>query len=413
MTLTPSLTAPETPDAPIFEPVITGDALLYDLQYFLGHLSGLSGEQIAVRAGWTAGIVVAAVAVLWLLRFLLRVAARWLSPRHDKDAPAGKEARRNVGSWTMGAARFVVGMLALGTILYVWGIDARGGAVGQAIGVVWRAGLIFMFALAAVEISGFAITRVLHRGARHSRDLRRAAQLRTLAPVLKAVAHTFVIFVAVMMTLSEFGVDIGPLIAGAGIVGLAVGFGAQTIVKDFLTGIFLILEDAVSIGDVVSIREFGGVVEDMSLRTIKLRDFDGTLHIFPFSEAQVISNRTKSFSYAVFELSIDYGADIARALDVMRETGKALCEDPAFARVILADIEIVGVDRLADSAVILKARLKTAPGQQWSVQREYLRRIKANFDAAGVRIPFPHMKLVAPDAPIPTELLPPATDAAE
>jgi small conductance mechanosensitive channel len=413
MTITQSPTAPETPDAPIFEPVVTGDALLYDLQYFLGHLSGLSGQEIAIRAGWTLAIIAAAFALLWLLRFLLRLAARWLSPRHDKDAPAGKEARRNVGSWTMGAARFVIGMFALGTILFVWGFDVRGGALGQGLGVIWRAGLIFLFALAAVEISGFAITRVLHRGARHSRDLRRAAQLRTLAPVLKAVAHTFVIFVAVMMTLSEFGVDIGPLIAGAGIVGLAVGFGAQTIVKDFLTGIFLILEDAVSIGDVIAIREFGGVVEDMNIRTIKLRDFDGTLHIFPFSEAQVISNRTKSFSYAVFELSIDYGANIGRALEVMKDTGESLANDPAFANVLLEDIEIVGVDQLADSAVILKARIKTAPGQQWSVKREYLKRIKSNFDDAGIRIPFPHVKLVAPDAPIPTETPPPATNAAE
>jgi small conductance mechanosensitive channel len=198
------------------------------------------------------------------------------------------------------------------------------------------------------------------------------------------------------------------LIAGAGILGLAIGFGAQTLVKDFLTGVFLILEDTVSIGDIVTIGNFGGVVEDMSLRTIKLRDFDGTLHIFPYSEAMVIHNKTKSFSFAVFNLSISYTSDIGSALDAMQQVGAELQEDPEFNRFILEPIEVVGVDNLADSAVVLKGRIKTQPAKQWAVQREYLKRIKLAFDANGVEIPFPHLKLVPPDSPIPVgETLPP------
>jgi small conductance mechanosensitive channel len=135
----------------------------------------------------------------------------------------------------------------------------------------------------------------------------------------------------------------------------------------------------------------------MSLRTIKLRDFDGTLHIFPYSEAQVINNRSKGFSFAVFNLSVAYSADITKALEIMKTTGDEMRQDPAFAPMIVDDIEVVGVDQLADSAVMLKARFKTAPAKQWSVQREYLKRIKAGFDAAGVEIPFPHLKLVPPD----------------
>jgi len=400
MTATPT---PAEDAAPIFEPPVTTEALESEARNFLSHLGDLSGQEIAVNFGWTAAIIAGAIALLWLLRFGLRLAARLLSPQHDKKTEQGKEARKGVGGWTMIAARFVLGIIALGWVLHIWGFDMRAGALGAILGVFWRAGFIIMFALAAVEVFSFVITRSLHRGARHASDVRRAAQLRTLAPVLKGVATTFVAIIAVMLTLSQFGVDIGPLIAGAGVLGLAIGFGAQTLVKDFLTGVFLILEDTVSIGDVVTIADFGGVVEDMSLRTIKLRDFDGTLHIFPYSEAMVIHNKTKSFSFAVFDLSIDYNSDIARALELMREVGADLQHDPALGATMLDDIEVVGVDRLADSAVILKARIKTLPGKQWSVQREYLQRIKLAFDANGVAIPFPHLKLVPPDTPIPLE----------
>jgi len=394
-----------TPDtaAPIIEPVVTGEALEAEARSFIQKLTAMNGEDIAVALGWTAAVLVGAIALLWLLRFSLRLAARWLSPKQDKGTEQGKEARKNIGGWTMFAARFVIGIIALAWILHIWGFDVRTGALGEILGVFWRAGFIIMFSIATIEVFGFVITRSLHRGARHSRDLRRAAQLRTLAPVLKGVATTFVAVIALMLTLSQFGIDIGPLIAGAGVLGLAIGFGAQTLVKDFLTGIFLILEDTVSIGDIVTIGDFGGVVEDMSLRTIKLRDFDGTLHIFPYSEAMVIHNKTKSFSFAVFDLSIDYSSDISRALELMQEVGEELKRDATLGPTILADTEVVGVDRLADSAVILKGRIKTAPGKQWSVQREYLKRIKLAFDANGIAIPFPHLKLVPPDSPIPVE----------
>ncbi|MBL8544278.1 MAG: mechanosensitive ion channel family protein [Hyphomonadaceae bacterium] len=387
MTFTPPPSA--SASTPVFQPIVSGDALAAEAHRFATQLGHLSPEEVANRTGWTLGIIAGALALLWLLRFSIRLVARWLSPKQDQEDERGKEARRQIGGWTMSAARFVVGMFALGWILYVWGFDVRAGALGQVLGVIWRAGIIIILAVAALEISTFVITRGLHRGARHARDVRRAAQLRTLAPVLKAMAQSLIILIATMMTLSQFGVEIAPLIAGAGIIGLAIGFGAQTLVKDFLTGIFMILEDTVSIGDVVTIGNYGGVVEDMSLRTIKLRDFDGTLHIFPFSEAQVIHNKTKSFSYAVFDLSVTYSADIGRALQVMRETGEQLAEDEGFSQAIVAPIEIVGVDRLADSGVILKGRFKTMPGQQWTVQREYLRRIKQAFDENSIFMPTP------------------------
>jgi small conductance mechanosensitive channel len=392
---------PDTPDVtPVFQPIVSFDAIRAEVERFINQITTMSGEDIAERAAWTAGIIVAAFIFLWLLRIVLRLLARWLSPRQDKNSEEAKEARRTVGGWTMAAARFVVVILAIGSVLYVWGFDLRAGALGEALGVIWRAGLIFMIAIAAVDVFGFVINRVLDSGAKRSRNIRRASQLRTLSPVLNGATTTLVVLIAFMMTLSEFGVDIGPLIAGAGVIGLAIGFGAQTLVKDFLTGMFLILEDSVSIGDVVTIADFGGVVEDMSLRTIKLRDFDGTVHVFPYSEAQVIHNRTKGFSYAVFDIAISYNSDMQRALDIMRATGEEMREDEAFNTFITQPIEIAGVDRLDNSGILLKARIRTAPGKQWAVKRAYLQRIKIAFDGAGIDIPFPHLKLVSPDDPI-------------
>ena len=204
-----------------------------------------------------------------------------------------------------------------------------------------------------------------------------------------------------MMALSEVGVEIGPLLAGAGIVGLAVGFGAQTIVKDFLTGLFLIMEDSVSIGDVVKIGEFGGAVELMSLRTIKLRDFNGTLHIFPYSEAQVIHNQTKDFSFAVFELPLDHNADIAKALELMKQIGDEIRAEPALNGLIVSPIEIAGVDRVSEAGVLLKARIRTAPGKQWTVQREYLRRIRLAFEREGIDFTQTTTRMIMPEAPAP------------
>jgi small conductance mechanosensitive channel len=198
--------------------------------------------------------------------------------------------------------------------------------------------------------------------------------------------------------ISLLGIEIGPLLTGAGIVGIAVGFGAQTLVKDYLTGFSLILEDIVSVGDVVLIGDSGGLVEATTLRTIRLRDFDGTLHVIPYSEAQIVHNLTKTFSYYVFNLPISYDSDIDQALDLMRFVGGQMQEEEAFKDAILEPIEVVGVDQLADSGVVLKARIKTAPIQQWTVGREYNRRIKLAFDKAGIEIPVPHLKLFLSDS---------------
>jgi small-conductance mechanosensitive channel len=388
MTTQPAPTPAETPS-------IEFTGLIEQVQTFITEAFSLDPQQAALRGGLSVLVLVGAMLLMWGLRLLFKAATERFAP----PAEGAPRRRDQIGKWTLRIARVAIFVTAILVILRVWGFDFASlneGPVGAILNHLWRIALIIVLSLAAIEISQLAIKHLFARVAARSKNFRCAAQVRTLAPVLTGVSTTTLIIVATMMTLSEVGVEIGPLLAGAGIIGLAIGFGAQTIVKDFLTGIFLIIEDAVSVGDVVMIADFGGVVEEMSIRTIKLRDFDGTLHIFPYSEAQVIHNRTKSFSFAVFDLSIDYSSDITTALDIMKSVGEALRQDDAYKAMILEDIEVVGVDALADSAVMLKARIKTAPGKQWSVRRAYLQRVKTAFDEAGVEIPFPHLKLVPP-----------------
>ncbi|MBI1251920.1 MAG: mechanosensitive ion channel [Alphaproteobacteria bacterium] len=400
--------APQTqpPSQPAFD-TPTFDDLWAEAARFAGEIGSLDPQQAFIRAGMSILLVGAALLALTMLRLVFK-AVRERSAKADADAGTVAEAdqseKKRLGGRTMLLARVAVWSCAAFVILGVWGLDLRilmAGPLGDALRVIARIAIIGVLSIAVMEAVEFAITQLFARMARRARDARRAGQLRTLAPVVSAVARNIVLVVAAMMALAEFGVEVGPLIAGAGIIGLAVGFGAQTLVKDFLTGMFLIIEDVVSVGDIARIADFGGVVEEMTLRTIKLRDFDGTLHVFPYSEAQVIHNLTKDFSRYVFDLSIAYSSDINKALGVMAEIGEDLRRDPELGRFIREPLEIVGVDQLADSGVTLKARITTDPGKQWSVGREYLKRIKLAFDAAGVEIPFPHLKLVAPDADIP------------
>lgn len=385
-----------TPTPPPSEPTVS---FADQLQTFIAGLMSLDPEQAAIRGGLTVLVVLGGALMMWGLRLLLKTVADRFAPTEPGDTP---RKRDTIGLWTLRIARVAVFIAALLVVLRVWGFDLEQltkGPVGAVLGTAGRIALIIVLSLAAIEVSQLAIRQVFSRVATRAKNIRRASQLRTLAPVLTGVTTTTFVLVGTMMALSEVGVEIGPLLAGAGIVGLAVGFGAQTIVKDFLTGIFLIVEDAVSVGDTVRIGDFSGKVEEMSIRTIKLRDFDGTLHIFPYSEAQVIHNSTKSFSYAVFELAISYASDVNEALDLMKKTGDQMRSEEAFAGLISAPIEIAGVDRFTDTRVMLKARIKTAPGKQWTVTREFLRRIKRAFDDADIELAPPAPTQPKPASP--------------
>jgi small conductance mechanosensitive channel len=223
--------------------------------------------------------------------------------------------------------------------------------------------------------------------------LERRKRAQTIASLARRVLTGLIWATAILIVLRELEVDITPVLAGAGILGLAVGFGAQTLVRDIISGFFLIIEDQVRVGDVAVVNGIGGLVEQINLRTIVLRDMEGVVHTFPNGEIKTLANRTKDFAYYVIDLGFEYVEDVDRVVAVVKEAGAALIADPQLAPSILEPVEVLGVDDFRDSAVILKVRIKTIPLKQWEVGRELRRRIKQLLDRDGIRIPFPQLQV--------------------
>jgi small conductance mechanosensitive channel len=196
-----------------------------------------------------------------------------------------------------------------------------------------------------------------------------------------------------MTILGELGVEIGPVLAAAGIAGLAVGFGAQSLVKDVINGFFILLEDQIRVGDVVKVAGQGGVVEKVNLKMTVLRDFSGNVHYVPNGSIDLVTNMTKEYSRYVFEIGVAYREDVDEVSAVIREVDEDLRNDPDFCQDILEPIEVFGLDQFGDSALIIKARVKTKPIKQWRVAREFNRRLKRKFDEKNIEIPFPHVTL--------------------
>jgi len=358
------------------------------------HFASLDATAIAVNFGLTLLVFAVLGGATWLFRHYVHRGAEHAA--HDTVAKQVYIQRLiSLGLYIVRGALLLV---AAYLVARVWGLDllawTSSGSGSALLRSLLRLALLVAAAVAGNELARFLVSHVIERVGRQSRDPRRTLQLNTLKPLLRGIVQIIVLVIAALMILGEIGVQIGPLIAGAGIIGIAVGFGAQTVVKDFLTGVFLIVEDVVSVGDIIRIGDSGGLVEKMTLRTLQLRDYDGTLHVFPYSEAQIVHNMTKSFSFYVFNIQVAYETDVDRAMEVMREVGAELQSDPAFKDRILEPLDIAGVDGFADSGVKIKARFKTQPILQWGVGREYNRRLKAAFEKAGITIPYPHVHVV-------------------
>lgn len=212
----------------------------------------------------------------------------------------------------------------------------------------------------------------------------------TLTHVVRDVARVFILVVGSMMILSEIGIDLKPLLAAAGLSGLAIGFGAQSLVKDVISGFFILLENSVRVGDVVEVAGVAGVVEEVKLRAITLRDLSGNVHVVPNGIVDKVKNMTKVYSYYLFDVGVAYRENVDEVMAVLKDIAEELREDSAFNSDILEPLDMLGVDQFAESAVIIKCRIKTNPMQQWRVGREMNRRIKMTFDAKGIEMPFPH-----------------------
>jgi small-conductance mechanosensitive channel len=285
--------------------------------------------------------------------------------------------------------------VAVFATLEAWGVDSFGW-IGtdtgrRIIGSIVSSAFVIAIAVIFWEMVSSAIERYLARSA--DGEVKLSARAKTLLPLLRKVLLIVVSTIVVLIILSEIGVNIGPLLAGAGVLGLAIGFGAQTLVKDVITGVFILAEDQFAVGDVVRVNDKAGSVEEITIRTIRIRDLGGNVHMIPFSSVGMVENMTKDFSRYVFDVGIAYRESVDDVIDVLRELGAEMEADDYYGKLINKPIEIMGLDKFADSAVIVRARLTTKPIKQWEVGREFNRRMKRRFDELGIEIPFPHQTI--------------------
>lgn len=294
------------------------------------------------------------------------------------------------------ATFLLVTLVLLFPAFEVTGLGPRAGRpLAQVAGWIFGSGLtvvlIALVAYALVRATALLVTRFEFEVTKGTTldALERAKRARTLGAVVSKVATVLITGIALLMVLREFDIDVTPVLTGAGIAGLAVGFGAQTLVRDVISGFFLILEDQVRVGDVASINGTGGLVEQLNLRTIVLRDLQGTVHVFPNGSINTLANLSKDFSFYVVDLGISYREDPDRVADVVREVGEEMRRDPRFSPFILDPVDVLGVDSFADWSMVLKFRVKTVPLKQWEVGREFRKRLKKALDRHGIEIPFP------------------------
>jgi small conductance mechanosensitive channel len=285
-------------------------------------------------------------------------------------------------------AIWVIGAL---TILRAWGLDGwswfQTDAGRTLLGKLGAILFILGLAVAAWEFVSSSIERYLSGGG--TGVVVRSARTRTLLPLLRNAFLVFLVIVTSIVVLGELGINTAPLLAGAGVIGLAIGFGAQTLVKDVINGIFILFENTIAVGDVIDLdKGHSGVVEAMSIRALKLRDNTGAVHTVPFSDVTSIKNMTKDYSFYVFDIAVAYDQDIDAVMDALRALGVEMQQDPAYRSDILDPLEVIGVNGFTDKAVMVQARIKTRPSKQWGVGRELNRRMKKKFDEMGFANPY-------------------------
>jgi small-conductance mechanosensitive channel len=252
--------------------------------------------------------------------------------------------------------------------------------------------LILLLAWIAKRLSERAIRMLkAYLGGQAEDNPEELKRIETLGQVFHYVTSVVIVVVAGMLLLGELGISIGPLLATAGVVGMAIGFGAQHLIRDYFNGFFMLLENQVRQGDVVTVADKGGLVEEVTLRYIKLRDYDGNVHFIPNGTITTVTNMSRGYAFAVIDVGVAYRENIDEVITIMKRVGEDLAEDTIFSGKILEPIEMAGVDKWDESAVVIRCRFKVPPLEQWGVRREYLKRLKQAFDEHGIEIPYPHI----------------------
>ncbi len=310
------------------------------------------------------------------------------------------------------------GLLTILTVLALlttWGFRpfnwfSTGQLGEQVLSALGGSGVTIVIAVMVWEAANVAVERHLAGLARQAQAAR-AARLRTLLPMLRTGLMVAIMIVVGLIVLSEIGVNIAPLLAGAGVLGVAIGFGSQKLVQDLITGLFLLLENAMQVGDIVSLGGLTGTVENLSIRTIRLRAVDGSVHIIPFSSVTTVTNQTRDFGYALLDLPVGLDELPDRITELVREIAAGMRTEPRWKDAITADLEVLGVHEFSDHSWTLRARLRTAPAQRWAVSREFNRRVKYRFDELAIQSPITSYKVQGWMPPGAERMLPPAPPA--
>lgn len=254
-----------------------------------------------------------------------------------------------------------------------------------------RLAAIVVLAYLVIRILRTAVSKVetwlIHSTGHGDADPSAAAKrIKTLSGVLWTIASGLLWFAVVLVLLSQLGVNIGPILAGAGVAGLAAGFGAQHLVRDLVSGFFLLLENQIRIGDIAIINGTGGVVESVTFRTVTLRDEKAVVHVFPNGTINTLANATKGWSAYVIDIAVAYKEDTDRVVEVMRQVAEEMRREAAYGRAMIEPMEVLGVDNFTETAVIVKARFKTQPAEQYTIGREYRRRLKKAFEQESIEL---------------------------
>ncbi len=296
-----------------------------------------------------------------------------------------------------GFAVTVVYFLILLTLVHVWGFNLFtliGGWLSEETwGRLKNAATVVAVSFLVWELISTLIENYLDAIDDSGTRIERSARARTLLPLLQTFLFLLICMIVTLTTLSTLGVDVTPVLAAAGVIGIAIGFGSQKLVQDIINGLFILFQDTIAVGEVVDVAGHSGTVEHISVRTIGLRDVAGRAHTIPFSEVTTITNHTKGYAFAELDIGIGYREDVDEVIEVIRQIGAELETDPIQGQNILEPIQVLGVDQFADSAVVIKARIKTKPMTQWAVRRAFNRLMKYRFDELEIEIPYPHQTL--------------------
>lgn len=334
----------------------------------------------------------AVIGAVWLLGlYLISLLARKIRQRLNEAVSPDFYRRRRIAIYiSVLKFFFLFGATVASVYLFVltlnWNIEQYPliPSAPYLFGVGGGIALLFIVAAVLYEMLYSGLDRISESG---------NGRLRTIAPLIRNIVLLVMFVLGGLTVLSELGVNVMPFLAGAGVVGIAIGFGAQAVFKDLITGLIVIIEDLFQIGDWVAVGGSEGTVERITFRKVDLRDLSGTVHTIPFGSIDTVKNYMKDFSYAVLNVEIAYREDTDAVTEELIDIDRAVREDDTYGRLITEEMQIMGIDSLGDSSVAIKVRIKTQPGEQWGVAREYRRRIKYRFDEAGIEIPFPHQTL--------------------